>query len=329
MPPLPLSHFPPSPCLPLALPPSERDFEIFFAVAFQSVSTRRTAELHKISQTRVRQVVALVGDWVAENLPAWDEADLKKQVRLAQHVAANRLEHQYEQAMNYWNAEGDPKYLRQATRIALAQARLGVVAGRIHALAADVTAGPAELSDDLRGAGLRPAAAPAHSDPSTTSTRRVSEGPPCGADIPVCHAPTRSIGEGPDVGCISEAQCTTGASSTTPPDPCLLTPDPLPEDCSPFADNHPATDLTDDDDPALTDSPETLIDRERQERLNDVEGLSLMERRLLTLIDNEGSANSERVTRLRETLSRVRASKATAELRLSRFTHGIHIEPLS
>ena len=110
---------------------------------------------------------------------------------------------------------------------------------------------------------------------------------------------------------------------------CLLTPDPLPEDCSPFADNHPATDLTDDDDPALTDSPETLIDRERQERLNDVEGLSLMERRLLTLIDNEGSANSERVTRLRETLSRVRASKATAELRLSRFTHGIHIEPLS
>jgi hypothetical protein len=133
--------------VPFQPPPSERDFEIFFAVAFQSVSTRRTAELHHISQTRVRQIVTLVGDWVADNLPDWGEADLKKQVRLAQHVAANRLEHQYEQAMNYWNAEGDPKYLRQATRIALAQARLGITAGRIHALAANVTTGPADLGD--------------------------------------------------------------------------------------------------------------------------------------------------------------------------------------
>ena len=143
---------------PSPLPPSERDFEIYFAVAFHSASTRRTAESHKISQTRVRQIVALVGDWVADNLPDWGEADLKKQVRFAQHVAANRLEHQYEQAMNFWNAEGDPKYLRQATRIALAQARLGITAGRIHALAADVTTGPAILGDDFRGAGLRPAA---------------------------------------------------------------------------------------------------------------------------------------------------------------------------
>ena len=137
--------------VPFKLPPSERDFEIFFAVAFQSVSTRRVAELHHLSQTRVRQLVTLVGDWVADNLPDWGEADLKKQVRLAQHVAANRLEHQHEEAMLHWEAESDPKYLRQATRIALAQARLGVVAGRIHALAADVTTGPSALADDLVG----------------------------------------------------------------------------------------------------------------------------------------------------------------------------------
>ena len=131
------------------LPPSERDFEVFFKVAFHSVSTRQAAEFHNISQTRVRQLVTLVGDWVAENLPDLGEVDLKKQVRLAQHVAANRLEHQYESAMNFWNAEGDPKHLRQAMRITLAQARLGVVAGRVHALAADVTEGPAELGDKL------------------------------------------------------------------------------------------------------------------------------------------------------------------------------------
>src|SRR5215203_3504169 len=104
------------------LPPSERDFEVFFKVAFYSVSTREAAEFHNISQTRVRQLVILVGDWVAENLPELSEADLQKQVRLAQHIAANRLEHQHEVAMNHWNATGDPKYLRQATRINLAQA---------------------------------------------------------------------------------------------------------------------------------------------------------------------------------------------------------------
>ena len=54
-----------------------------------------------------------------------------------------------------------------------------------------------------------------------------------------------------------------------------------------------------------------------------------MERRLLTLIDNEGHANPEKVASLNETLTRVRASKATAELRLSRFIRGVHIQPLN
>ena len=133
------------------LPPSGRDFEVFFKVAFYNVSTWQTAELFHISQTRVRQIVTLVGDWVADNLPDFGEADLQKQVRLAQHIAANRLEHQYERRMIRWSAEGEASHLRQATRITLAQARLGVVAGRVHALAADVTAGPAELGDDCRG----------------------------------------------------------------------------------------------------------------------------------------------------------------------------------
>jgi hypothetical protein len=284
------------------LPPSERDFEIFFAVAFYSVSTRRAAEQHHISQTRVRQIVALVGDWVADNLPDWGEADLKKQVRLAQHIAANRLEHLYEQAMNYWNAEGDPKYHRAATRIALAQARLGVVAGRIHALAADVTSGPS----DLRG-----------------------------ADIPVCHTSTRSVSEGSGAGLWpatetkEELVTATAPDNALPPVPCRLSPDPLPEDCSPFYSKHATGEPTDDDDPALTDSPETLIECERQARLSQLEGLSIMERRLLTLIENEGSSNPDKVASLNTTLSRVRASKATAELRLSRFIRGVHIEPLN
>ena len=90
------------------LPPSERDFEVFFAVAFESVSTRETAEFHNISQTRVRQLVTLVGDWVADHLPDFSEADLKKQVRLAQHIAANKLEDQYEAAMCCGRSNASP-----------------------------------------------------------------------------------------------------------------------------------------------------------------------------------------------------------------------------
>jgi hypothetical protein len=54
-----------------------------------------------------------------------------------------------------------------------------------------------------------------------------------------------------------------------------------------------------------------------------------MERRLLTLIEGQGNTNPDKVAQLNETLARVRASKATAELRLSRFIHGVHIEPLN
>jgi hypothetical protein len=241
------------------LPPSERDFEVFFKVAFHSVSTRDAAKFHNISQTRVRQLVTLVGDWVADNLPDWGEADLKKQVRLAQQVAANRLEHQYESAMRLWDVEGDPRHLRQATRIALSQARLGVVAGRVHALAADVTEGPAELGDNL----------------------------------PVSGAPS------PD------------------------------GDCSPTGDYRDSGEEGAGEDFAASDSPETLIERERRLRLQEVEGAALFESRLLSLIAGQGTANPDKVAQLTETLARVRAHKATAELRLSRFIRGVQIEPLN
>jgi hypothetical protein len=131
------------------LPPSKRDFEVFFGVMIHCASTYQAAKLHNISQTRVRQIVTLVSDWVADHLPAWSEADLEKQVRLAQHIAVNRLQHQYESAMRLWTLEGDARNLRQATRITEALARLGVVPGRIEALAADVTEGPLELGDEI------------------------------------------------------------------------------------------------------------------------------------------------------------------------------------
>jgi len=262
------------------LPPSERDFEVFFKVTFYSVSTWRTAELFKISQTRVRQLVTLVGDWVAENLPDVGEADLQKQVRLAQHIAANRLEHQYEDAMNRWNAEGDPKHLRQATRIALAQARLGVVAGRVHAMAADVTAGPLELGD-------------------LEATSRVHE--------------QREMHQNHD-----EVHCAPLMHPTNSPV----------GDCSADFEQAAGGDGGAAEVVAASDCPQTLIERERQQRLMMFRGLTRMEGRLLTLIENQGSANPDKVASLQQTLRNVRAEKATAELRLSRFVPGVQIEPL-
>jgi hypothetical protein len=100
-------------------------------------------------------------------------------------------------------------------------------------------------------------------------------------------------------------------------------------DCSPSAYEPAASESGPDCESAATDSPETLIERERRQRLNEVEVSALVERRLLTLIEGEGEANPDKVAELTATLARVRQRKATAELRLSRFIRGVQIEPLN
>jgi hypothetical protein len=125
-------------------PPTARDFEIYDAIVRRTVSTRKVAEEQQLSQTRVRQIATRVYDWMEQNLKAKDDEGREKEVRMLQHVAADRLEYQYCELMDNWHEKQDPKYLRQATRIALAQARLGVMAGRIECLAADAIEGPLE-----------------------------------------------------------------------------------------------------------------------------------------------------------------------------------------
>ena len=83
-----------------------------------------------------------------------------------------------------------------------------------------------------------------------------------------------------------------------------------------------------DEENAANDCPQILIEREREHRLMMFRGLTRMEGRLLTLIENQGTANPDKVASLQETLKDVRAEKATAELRLSRFAPGVQIEPL-
>ena len=121
---------------PLPLPPSTRDFEIHRLSLVEFLSTRCIAEKFEISQTRVRQVVDRVAEWLTEMLPNPTEASQEKQKRYAIHLAAAQLQNQIELLRSIWTGTADPKYLRQQTRAILALARLGVPAGKLDALAA-------------------------------------------------------------------------------------------------------------------------------------------------------------------------------------------------
>jgi len=123
-------------------PPTPRDFDIHRLSLVMHFSTRRIAELHRLSQTRVRQIIQRVSQWLAATLPVKTDLEKEQEVRLAQHLAAEQMRNQIETLQNYWDGSGDPKYIRQQTRVIAALARLGVVPGAIEALAADATLGP-------------------------------------------------------------------------------------------------------------------------------------------------------------------------------------------
>jgi hypothetical protein len=124
------------------LPPSARDFFVYERVVLELASTRQVAEEAKISQTRVRQVVGRVLDWLAETLPAKPTLAGESQLLVARHIAADRLEAFYRDANKKWLATDQCKYANLALRVIAAQTRLPAVAGCYEALMADVLNGP-------------------------------------------------------------------------------------------------------------------------------------------------------------------------------------------
>jgi hypothetical protein len=144
---------------PTPLPPSGRDFIVYERVILDSATTRQAAAEAGISQTRVRQIVRRVIQWLAQTLPADSSQSEAAQLRVARHMAADRLEACYQSANRAWLSTGQPKYANLVIRIINAQSKLPVVAGAYEALMADVLAGPLPES----GAGLSPAV-PSHSE---------------------------------------------------------------------------------------------------------------------------------------------------------------------
>jgi|GEM_PF-1232470 hypothetical protein len=142
------------------LPPSERDFLVFEAVAFGGTSTRQAAAEFGISQTRVMQIRREVADWIARSVP--EDANLTsiQRLRVAAHIAEGRVDYLYAQAMDAWRASqqprtsicrgglsgevqttrdsyGDPRYLMVAARIAERQLSLAGTANKVLAGAED------------------------------------------------------------------------------------------------------------------------------------------------------------------------------------------------
>jgi hypothetical protein len=120
------------------MPPSERDFQVFRFVRVELHSTRAAAEVFGISQTRVRQVVSRVVEYLLatarEGLEE-DEQEPAGSLTVAQQIARMQLEHLYQKAMEAWHKSqeangfgmaslGQTKYLSLAARIALALAKV-------------------------------------------------------------------------------------------------------------------------------------------------------------------------------------------------------------
>ena len=91
------------------LPPSERDFQVYQRVVMEGVSTRQAAGEVKLSQTRVRQLVQRVSQWLTEVLPPRTESADEAHLNLARHVAADRLQFLYGEAMRGWKLLNETK----------------------------------------------------------------------------------------------------------------------------------------------------------------------------------------------------------------------------
>jgi len=129
------------------LPPTGRDFIVYQRVVVDGASTRMVAEEAGVSQTRVRQIVIRVMQWLVETLPADTELSEAAQLRLAQHIAADRLERFYVEANRYWQHTTQPKFAYLCLRVMAAQSKLAAQPGTLEALAMDAIIGP--LPDDV------------------------------------------------------------------------------------------------------------------------------------------------------------------------------------
>jgi hypothetical protein len=116
--------------------PSFRDFELYKFVKIERHSTREAAEAFGISQTRVRQILDAIIDYLTECVPFNENGERTDRLQVAEQLAREQLEYLYGQAMEWWrrsvsdhrSGSGMPKasYLALAARITMCMARVPV-----------------------------------------------------------------------------------------------------------------------------------------------------------------------------------------------------------
>src|SRR5262245_19731922 len=131
----------------LKLPPSGRDFQVYQRVIVDGITTREAAREFSLSQTRVRQVVQRVSDWLTTELPAASKETDQVQLWLAKNVAADRLQGLYGETMSGWRTHHDTKNFGMALRVIMAQSKMPALPGKLEALAADAVEGPLPLDE--------------------------------------------------------------------------------------------------------------------------------------------------------------------------------------
>ena len=120
------------------LPPSERDFQVFRFVRVETNTTRAAAQVFAISQTRVRQVVSRVAEYllaVAREGVEEDEEERAGSLSVAEQIARMQLEYLYQQAMHSWN---DSQKMNGLGQVSLGQTRYLSLAARISILMSKV-----------------------------------------------------------------------------------------------------------------------------------------------------------------------------------------------
>ena len=118
------------------IPPSQRDFEIYRFVKIERHSTRQAAKEFNLSQTRVRQVIEGIIEFLVESVPLDDEGKRVDRLQVAEQLAREQLDFLYGQAITWWHqsvhgfhsgqALPKPAYLALAARITMCMTRVPV-----------------------------------------------------------------------------------------------------------------------------------------------------------------------------------------------------------
>jgi hypothetical protein len=178
---------------PQCLPPTSRDFLVYERIVIDHATTRQAAEEVGLSQTRIRQIVHRVEEYLATTLAAeGSETTGRGRLRLAQCIAADRLHELYCGALERWNATQESKYLTAVLRLITAHSKLAAQPFTIGALASDVIEGPLDAPVVRSHAPFLPNAA--HSNqPTAPPIEDCSNSPPTELPIePISPLPAAS-----------------------------------------------------------------------------------------------------------------------------------------